>query len=67
MQFCMVFFSYLINLICVSISIIVCLNKKVTLINKFSKHNRINIPSFNIKYLNLHLSLDFSSSIFRYY
>ena len=47
---------YLINLICVIISIIVCLNKKIILTNKFTKHNRVNVPSFEIKYLNLHLS-----------
>jgi len=58
---------YSINLICVSISIIICLNKKIILINKFNKHNRINIPSFKIKYLDLYLSLDFSSSIFKYH
>jgi len=34
---------YLINLICLSISIIVCLNKKNILIKKFSKHNKVNI------------------------
>ena len=34
---------YSIKLICISISIIVCLNKKIILINKFSKHNWINI------------------------
>jgi hypothetical protein len=31
----------------------------ITLINKFSKHNRINILSFDIKYLNLYLSFNF--------
>jgi len=39
-------------------SIIVCLNKKIILINKFSKHNWINIPLFEIKYIDLLLSLD---------
>jgi hypothetical protein len=33
----------------------------IILINKFSKHNQVNIPSFEIKYLDLHLSPDFSS------
>jgi hypothetical protein len=31
------------NLICVSIFIIVWLDKKIILINKFSKHNRLNV------------------------
>jgi hypothetical protein len=46
MKLCIMFFPllfYLINLICLSISIIVCLNKKIILINKFSKHNKVNI------------------------
>jgi hypothetical protein len=38
--------------------------KKIILINKFSKHNQVNVPSFDIKYLDLHPSLDFSSFIF---
>ena len=58
---------YSINLICVSISIIICLNKEIILINKFSKHNRVNVSSFEIKYLDLHPSLDFSSFIFRHH
>jgi hypothetical protein len=62
MQPRVVFFSllfYSINLICVSISIIICLNKKIILINKYSKHNQVNISSFKIKYYDLKLSLDF--------
>ena len=46
MKLCIMFFPllfYLINLICLSISINVCLNKKIILINKFSKHNMVNI------------------------
>ena len=58
----MIFLSFLfysINVIYALISIIVFLNKKIILINKFSKHNRINILSFENKYLHLYLSLDF--------
>jgi hypothetical protein len=65
-----VLFSFLfcsINLICISISIIICLNKKNILIIEFSKHNQINVSSFEIEYLNLLLSLDFLSFIFRYH
>ena len=54
------FFFYLINLICASISIIIFLNK-------FSKYNRVNVSSFEIKYLDLYPSLDFLSFIFRYH
>jgi len=61
------FLFYSINLICVSIFIIICLNKKIILTNKFSKYNRVNISSFKIKYLNRHLSLNFSSFIFKYH
>jgi len=43
-------FFYSINLICVFIFIIVWLDKKIILINKFSKHNRLNVTSFKIKY-----------------
>jgi hypothetical protein len=58
----MFFFSilfYLINLICVSISIIFCLNKKDILIKTFSKHYRVYVSSFEIKYFDVYLSLDF--------
>jgi hypothetical protein len=48
---------YLINLICVSIFIIVWLNKKIILIKKFNKYNRVNVKSYEIKYFNLHSSL----------
>ena len=57
-------FFYSINLIYVSISIVVCLNKKVILINKFSKYNQVNVLLFKTKYLDLYTSLDFSSFIF---
>jgi hypothetical protein len=63
-SFSLLFYS--INLICISIFIIICLNKKIILINKFSKHNRVNVPSSEIKYLDLHLSLNFSTFIFKY-
>jgi hypothetical protein len=66
MQPCMVIFLFLfysINLICVSISIIVYLNDKIILINKFSKYNQINIMSFEIKCLDLHISFE----IFKFY
>jgi hypothetical protein len=56
----------LINLICNSISIIVCLNKKIILIKKFSKYNQVNIIYFKIKYLDLYLCFDFQSFIFKY-
>ena len=41
------------------IFIIVWLNKKIILINKFSKHNRVNVTSYEIKYIDLYLSLNF--------
>jgi len=47
------FLFYSINLISVSISIIVCLNKKIILIKKFSKHNQVNVMFFKTKYLDL--------------
>jgi hypothetical protein len=40
------------------------IEKKI--IKKISKNNQVNIPSCKIKYLNLHLSLNFSSFIFIY-
>jgi hypothetical protein len=55
------FLCYLINLMYASISIIVWLNKKIILINKFSKHNRVYVLSYEIKYLNLYLSINFSN------
>ena len=51
------FFFYSINLICVSIFIIVWLNKKIILIKKLNKYNRVNVKSYEIKYFNLHSSL----------
>jgi hypothetical protein len=50
----------------VHIFIIVWLNKKVILIDKFSKYNQVNILSCKIKYLDLHLAFDFSSFILSY-
>jgi hypothetical protein len=51
---------------CVSISIIVWLNKTIILTKKFRKHNRIYVSSYKIKYFDLHLFLDFSSFVFSY-
>jgi len=50
----------------VSISIIIWFNKKLILIKKISKHNRVNIPCCGIKYIDLHLSLNFSNFAFSY-
>jgi hypothetical protein len=58
------FLFYSINLTSVSIFIIIWLNEKNILINKFSKHNRVNVSSCEIKYFNLHLSLNLSKFIF---
>ena len=49
---------------CVSISIIVWLYKNIILINRFNKHNRVSILSYKIKYLYLHMFLDFFDFIF---
>jgi hypothetical protein len=49
---------------CVYIFIIVRLNNKIILINKISKHNRVDVTSCEIKYLNLYMSLDFSNFYF---
>ena len=51
------FLFYSFNLMCMSIFII--MNKKIILIKKFSKHNRINIMSCKIKYLDLHIFFNF--------
>jgi hypothetical protein len=63
-SFSLLFYS--INLICISISIIICLNKKIILINKFSIHNQVNVLACKIKYLDLHSSFNFSIFIFSY-
>jgi hypothetical protein len=57
MFFFLLFYS--INLICVSISIIIYLNKKTIITNKFSKYNWVNIMACKIKYFDLHLSFNF--------
>jgi hypothetical protein len=46
----------------------VCFNfcYKLILINNFVKHNRVNDPCCDIKYLDLHLSLNLSNYIFIY-
>jgi hypothetical protein len=65
MSFFVLFYS--INLIRVFISIMIWLIKKIILIKKFSKRNWKNISSFDIKYFDIHLSLDFLIFIFRYH
>jgi len=50
----------------VFIFIVVWMNKKIILINKFNKHNQVNFLSFKIKYINLYMSLDFFIFIFSY-
>jgi hypothetical protein len=57
---------YLINYMCVSISTIVWLDKKIHLINKVIEYNWVNIPCYEIKYLDLHSPLDFSRYVFNY-
>jgi hypothetical protein len=55
------FFSllfYSVNLTCMSIFIIVQLNKKIILIKKFRKYDRVNILFYEVKYLDLCMSLD---------
>ena len=41
------------------IFIIVWLNKKIILINKFSKYNQVNVTFYEIKYLDVYPFLDF--------
>jgi hypothetical protein len=48
-------------------SIIVWLNKKFILRNKFIRHNWVHDACCEIKYLDLYLSLNFSSLVFSYY
>ena len=60
------FLFYSINFMGIFISIIVSLNKKIILVNKFIKHNQVNVPCYPIKYLDLLQALDFSSSDFSY-
>ena len=57
---------YSINFIGKFISIIVSLNKKIILVNKFIKYNQVNVSCCPIKYLDLLQALDFSSSDFSY-
>jgi len=40
---------------------------KLILINKFIKHNRVNVSCCAIKYLDLYLSLDFCTFVFIYH
>ena len=53
-------FFYSINFMCVNFYY------KFILINKFIKHNQINDPCCNIKYIDLYLCLSFSSFVFIY-
>jgi len=52
-------------MLCVSISIIIYL-KKMILIDKVIEHNQVNDLCCYIKYLDLRLSLEFSSYVFSY-
>ena len=47
------------NLICVSIYIIVGMNKKIILINKFNEKQPRKYPSCDIKYINLYVFFEF--------
>jgi hypothetical protein len=60
---CFCLFS-IINLICVFIFIVVWLNKKIILINKSSKYNRVNITFYEIKYLDIYLFFNFFLFLF---
>ena len=60
------FLFYSINFMGMFISIIVSLNKKIILVNKFIKYNQVNVSCCSIKYLDLLQALDFSSSDFSY-
>ena len=53
------FYFVLFNKFNVIIFNIIWLNKKLILINKFSKHNQVNIPSCKIKCIDLYLFLFF--------
>jgi len=53
----MIFFLlfYSISFMYVSTFIVVSLNKKLILINKLNKQNQVDVSSYKIKYLDLHL------------
>jgi len=40
---------------------------KLILVNKFIEHNQVNNPYCNIKYLDLHLALNFFNYVFIYH
>jgi hypothetical protein len=64
MQPCIIFvfiLFYLINLLCVYFYY------KLILINKFIRHNQVNDPSYDIKYLDWYWSLIFFNYIFIYH
>ena len=52
---------------CVSIYIIVCLNKNIILTNKVIKHNRVKHPCSEVKYLDLYMSINFFIFIYIYH
>ena len=60
MQLCIIFFLFNKFYVCVNFYY------KFILINKFIKHNQINDPCCNIKYIDLYLCLSFSSFVFIY-
>ena len=59
-------FDFTESILCVFISTIIWLNKKFILINKVNQHNWVNSPYYDIKYLDLHPTLDFSKYVFSY-
>ena len=40
---------------------------RLILVKKFTKYNKVNEPCYNIKYLDLYLSLNFSTCVFNYW
>jgi hypothetical protein len=61
-------YAYLYNMfsfiLCVFVYAITWFNKKMILVNKFIQHKYVNDPCCEIKYLDLHPSLDFFNFIF---
>ena len=57
-------FDFIQSILCVSISTIIWLNKKLILINTVIEYNRVNGSCYEIKYLDLHLSHNFSDMYF---
>jgi hypothetical protein len=63
-----IFFLLFYSIILMHMSIFYyCLIELKKIINKFSKHNWVNVSYFEIKYLDLLIFLDFSSFIFIYH